>query len=79
MLRPDPSELASQVLAGIVLVAAAFLAWRQWRDYRTRPTELSRLDENHFARQELTPNPWHNCHALFGLGFGSGWPNVTRY
>jgi hypothetical protein len=49
----DASGPASLVLAALVLVAAAFLGWRQWRDYRHRPTNLSPRDESHFARQDL--------------------------
>ena len=49
----DASGPASLVLAALVLVAAAFLGWRQWRDYLARPAELSPLDESHFYRQDL--------------------------
>jgi hypothetical protein len=50
---PDASGPVSLVLAVIVLAAAGFLGWRQWRDYRTRPEDLSPRDESHFARQDL--------------------------
>ena len=49
----DASGPASLVLAALVLVAAAFLGWHQWRDYHARPTDLSPRDESHFARQDL--------------------------
>ncbi len=50
---PDASGPVSLVLAAIVLAAAAFLGWRQWRDYHARPADLSPRDESHFARQDL--------------------------
>src|SRR5271155_4303118 len=34
---PDASGPISLVLAALVMAAAAFLGWRQWRDMRTRP------------------------------------------
>jgi small-conductance mechanosensitive channel len=49
----DASGLASLLMAGVVLAAAAFLGWRQWRDVRSRPPSLSPRDEGHFARQDL--------------------------
>ena len=50
---PDPSGPLSLVLGSLVLAAAAFLGWRQWRDVRSRPPGLSPRDESHFARQDL--------------------------
>lgn len=50
---PDASGPASLVLAALVLAAAGFLGWRQWRDHRARPEGLSPLDESYFARQDL--------------------------
>jgi Flp pilus assembly protein TadB len=50
---PDATGPASLVLSGLILVAAAFLGWRQWRDYRSRTRQLSPLDENHFVRQDI--------------------------
>lgn len=49
----DATGPASLVLAAFVLATAAFLAWRQWRDYAGRSPDLSRRDESHFARQDL--------------------------
>ncbi len=49
----DASEVASLVLAIVILLAAVFLGWWQWRDYRVRPTGLSRLDDDHFGRQDM--------------------------
>lgn len=49
----DPSGPVSLILAALVLAAAAFLGWRQWRDVRSRPDALSPRDESHFARQDL--------------------------
>jgi small-conductance mechanosensitive channel len=49
----DASGVASLLMAGLVLAAAAFLGWRQWRDVRSRPPALSPRDEGHFARQDL--------------------------
>jgi hypothetical protein len=49
----DASGPVSLILAALVLVAAGFLGWRQWRDIRARPEELSPADEGHFARQDL--------------------------
>jgi uncharacterized membrane protein YedE/YeeE len=49
----DGQAQFSVALAGLVLLAAAFLAWRQWRDARSRPSDLPPLDRNHFARQDL--------------------------
>ena len=49
----DASEPASLVVAGLVLVSGLFLGWRQWREYQTRPKDLSQLDENHFGRQDI--------------------------
>ncbi len=50
---PDATGIVGLVLAALVLAAAAFLGWRQWRDVRTRPPGLSSADEGHFARQDL--------------------------
>jgi hypothetical protein len=49
----DASGIASLLMAGLVVAAAAFLGWRQWRDVRSRPPALSPRDEGHFARQDL--------------------------
>ncbi len=49
----DASGVASLLMAGLVLAAAAFLGWRQWRDVQSRPPALSPRDEGHFARQDL--------------------------
>jgi len=49
----DPSGPISLALAGLILVAAVFLGWRQWREHRSRPGGLTVLDENHFAREDL--------------------------
>jgi hypothetical protein len=49
----DATGPASLVLSGLILFAAAFLGWWQWRDYRSRPRQLSPLDENHFVRQDI--------------------------
>ena len=72
MPPPDGTELASQVLAGAVLLAAAFLGWRQWQDYKNRPTELSRLDDNHFARQDLRRTLGTIVMLLLALGLVLG-------
>lgn len=50
---PDATGPVSLVLAALVLLAAVFLGWRQWRDFRSRPHDLSPRDEGHFARQDV--------------------------
>lgn len=49
----DASGLVSLILAALVAASAAFLGWRQWRDHRARPADLSPLDESYFFRQDL--------------------------
>jgi hypothetical protein len=49
----DPFGLASLALAALVLAAAAFLGWRQWRDVRGRSRHLAPIDDGHFARQDI--------------------------
>ena len=64
---PDASGPASIVLAVLVLAAAGFLGWRQWRDFRSRPAGLSPKDESHFARQDLRRLLGTICLALIAV------------
>ena len=43
---------ASLVLSSIVLLVAALLGWREWRDRRDRGPELSPEDARHFGHQD---------------------------
>jgi drug/metabolite transporter superfamily protein YnfA len=76
----DASGPISLALAGLVLVAAAFLAWRQWRDVRTRPADLPPLDRNHFARQDLRRVVGTIVLALLGvaIAFGGQMPHMIN-
>jgi hypothetical protein len=69
---PDASGPISLVLAALVISAAAFLGWRQWRDMRTRPAELSALDRNHFFRQDVRRLVGTIVLALLSVAIGIG-------
>jgi hypothetical protein len=69
---PDASGPASLVLSGLILFAAAFLGWWQWRDYRSRPRQLSPLDENHFVRQDIRRLLGTIILVLLSLAIGIG-------
>jgi hypothetical protein len=69
---PDATGPASLILSGLILFAAAFLGWRQWRDYLSRPRQLSPLDENHFVRQDIRRLLGTIVLVLLSLAIGIG-------
>jgi hypothetical protein len=68
----DASGPISLVLAALVMAAAAFLGWWQWRDVRTRSDELSPLDRNHFFRQDIRRLVGTIVLALLSVAIGFG-------
>lgn len=74
----DPSGPASLVLAGLVLIAAGFLGWRQSRDARDRPADLSPADARHFRRQDLRRIVGTIVLAAIAIGLGIGGRLPTR-
>jgi hypothetical protein len=76
----DATGPISLVLACLVLSAACFLAWKQRRDIRARPADLSPLDRNHFARQDLRRAVGTIVLVLLAvaIGFGGQMPHQVN-
>lgn len=74
----DPSGPASLVLAGLILIAAGFLGWRQFCDANDRPADLSPADARHFRRQDLRRLVGTVVLAAIAIGLGVGGRLPTR-
>ena len=65
-------ELASLALAGLVLLVAVLLGYREWRDRQRRPWDLADEDLDHFQRRDRRRSAGLSVLCILAVGIVVG-------